>query len=117
MQLKRDSQCITPLCRKQFNYGHDKVFGVISIETPSVSPGHTKIIPAHIPQWNWTPIQVFILFESKDKFEPNNKVSEPSNFFNFTEEVIPIAIENKTEEEITIYRNATPVFSENVPGA
>ena len=44
-------------------------------------------------------------------------MSEPSEFFRITVEVIPIAIEKKTEEEITNYRNATLGFSENVLGA
>ena len=83
----------------------------------SVSPGHTRIIPAHIPNWKRPPIQVCALFEPKDKFEPNNEVFAPNVLFDFTEEVIPIAIDNKTEEEITIYKNTTLGFSEIVPEA
>ena len=44
-------------------------------------------------------------------------MSAPNVFFDLTEEVIPIAIDNKTEEEITIYKNATLGFSEIVPEA
>ena len=106
------------LCiNKQFEYGHDNVFRVVSTETLSVPNGHTRIIPAHIPNWKRPPIQVCALFEPKGKFEPKNEVSAPNVLFDLTEEVIPIAIDNKTEEEITIYKNTTLGFSEVVPEA
>ena len=85
--------------------------------TLSVPPGHTRIIPVHIPNWKRPPIQVCALFEPKDKFESDNEVSAPNVLFDLTEEVIPIAIDNKTEEEITIYKNTTLGFSEIVPKA
>ena len=44
-------------------------------------------------------------------------MSAPNVLFDFPEEVIPIAIDNKTEEEITIYKNTTLGFSEIVPEA
>ena len=103
---------------KQFEYGNDKVFRVISTETLSVPPGHTRIIPAHIPNWKRPPTQVCALFEPKDNFEPNNKVFASNVLFDLTEDLIPIAINNKTEEEIiTIYKNTTLGFSEIVPEA
>ena len=117
MKLKLDSNSFVPLYHKQFGYGHGNVFRVISTETLSVPPGHTRIIPAHIPNWKRPPIQVCALFEPMDKFEPNNDVSAQNVLFDFTEEVIPIAIDNKTEEEITIYKNTTLGFSEIVPEA
>ena len=115
MKSKLDSNSFVPLYHEQFDYGHDNVFRVISTETLSVPPGYTRIIPAHIPNWKRPPIQVCALFEPKDKFEPNNEVSAPNVLFDPTEEVIPIAIDNKTEEEITIYKNTTLGFSEIVP--
>ena len=117
MKLKLDSNSFVPLYHKQFQYGHDNVFRVISIETFSVPPGHTRIIPAHIPNWKRHQIQICALLEPKDNFEPNNHVSAPNVLFDLTEEVIPIAIDNKTEEEITIYKNTTLAFSEIVPEA
>ena len=44
-------------------------------------------------------------------------MSAPNVLFDLTEEVVPIAIDNKTEEEITIYINTTLGFSEIVPEA
>ena len=44
-------------------------------------------------------------------------MSAPNVRFDLTKEVIPIAIDNKTEEEITIYKNTTLGFSEVVPEA
>ena len=114
MKLKLDSDSFVPLYHKQFDYGNDNVFRVISTETLSVPPGHTRIIPDHIPLWKRPPIQVCALLETEDKFEPNNDVSAPNVLFDLTEEVIAIAIDNKTEEEITIYKNTTLGFSEIV---
>ena len=117
MKLQIDSKSFVPLYHKQYEYGHDKVFRVISTETLSVPPGHTRIIPAHIPNWKRPPIQVSALFQPKDKYEPNNEVSAPHVLFDFAEEVIPIDIDNKTEEEITVYKNTTLEFSEVLPEA
>ena len=69
------------------------------------------------PTENDPQIQFCALFEPKDKFEPNNDVSAQNILFDFTEEVIPTAIDKKTEEEITIYKNTTLGFSELVPEA
>ena len=44
-------------------------------------------------------------------------MSAPNVLLDFTQDVIPIAIDNKTEEEITIYRHTTLGFSEKVPEA
>ena len=41
----------------------------------------------------------------------------PNVLFDLTEEVNPITIDNKTEEEITIHKNTTLGFSEIVPEA
>ena len=117
MKLKLDSNSFVPLYHKQFDYGNDNVFRVISTETLSVPPGHTRIIVAHIPNWKRPPIKVCALFEPRDNFESNIEVSAPNVVFDLTEEVIPIVIDNKTEEEITIYENTTLGFSEIVPEA
>ena len=98
MKLKLDSNSIVPLYHNQFEYGHDNVFGVISTETLSVPTGHSRIISAHLPNWKRPPIQVCALFEPTDKFEPNNEVFASNVLFDLTEEVIPLAINNKTEK-------------------
>ena len=49
MKLHLASNNFVPLYHKQLEYGHNNVFRVISTATLSVSPGHTRIIPAHIP--------------------------------------------------------------------
>ena len=116
MKLQLDSNSFVLLDHKQFEHSHDNVFRVILTETLLVTPGHTNVVPAHIHNWKRPPIQVCALFEPKDNFEPNNEVSAPNIFFDLSEEVIPIAIYNKTEK-ITIYKNTTLGFSENVPEA
>ena len=117
MKLQLDSDSFVPLYHKQFDCGNDNVFRVISTKTLSVPPGHTRIIPAHIPNWKRPPVSVCALFEPKDKFESNNDVSAQNVLFDVTEKVVPIPIDNKTEEEITIYKNTTLGFSEIVPEA
>ena len=54
-KLELDSHSSVTLYHKHFDYGHDNVFQVISTETLSVPPGHTKIIPAHIYNRNRHP--------------------------------------------------------------
>ena len=115
MKLKKDSNSFVQLYHKHYECCPDNVFRVISTETPSVPPGYTSIILAHIPDWKRPPIQVCALFETKNKFESNNEVSALNVLFDLTEKVIPIAIDNKTEEKITIYKNTTLGFSEIVP--
>ena len=44
-------------------------------------------------------------------------MSAPKVFFDLTEEVMPIANHNKTEEKITIYKNTTLGFPKIVPEA
>ena len=110
MKLQLDSNNFVPLYHREYEYGHDNVFRVISTETLSIPAGHTRIISAHTPNWKRPPLQVYVLFEPKVKFEPNNEVTAHNIFFDFTGEVIPIAIDNKTEEEITIYKNTTLGF-------
>ena len=75
MKLELDSHSFVPLYHQQFDYGNDNVFRVISTETLSVPPGHTRIIPAHIPKWKRPQIQVCALFEPRHKFESNSEVS------------------------------------------
>ena len=117
MKLQLDSHSFVPVNTKKFDYGHDNVSRVISTDTLSVPPGHTRIIATHIPNLKRPPIQICALFEPKDKFEPKNAVSAPNVFFDLTEEVIPIAIDNKTEEKITIYKSTALGFSEIVQEA
>ena len=75
MQLKIDSNNFVPLYHEQFDYGHDNVLWIISTEALSVSPGYTKVIPAHIPNWKRPLIQVCALFKPRDMFETNSEVS------------------------------------------
>ena len=117
MKLHLDSHGFVLLYHEQFDYGHDNVVRVISTETFSNSFGHTKIIQAHIANWKRPPIRICALLKSKDKFEPNNEVSAPNVLSDSTEEVIPITIDNRTEERITIYRNTAVRFSEIVTEA
>ena len=116
MELQLDSTTSVPMYHKSFEYNDDTVFRVVATETLSVPAGHIKVIPAHIPSWKRPPIQLCALFEPKEKFVTEN-ISAPNILFNLSEETIPIAIDNKTDNEITIYKDTTLGFSEIVPQA
>ena len=52
MKLRLDLNSFVPLYHKRYEYGHDNVFRVISTETLSVPPDHTRIIPPTSPTGN-----------------------------------------------------------------
>ena len=60
-------------------------------------------------------MQFGAIFEPKGKFETNNEESARNKFFDFTEEVIRLAIDNKTKQVTTIYRNTMLEFSKIIP--
>ena len=118
MELKLDSGNAVPLYHKQFNdYGVDTIFRVVASETLSVPSGHVTIIPAYIPSFKRPPVQLCAVFEPKEKFDESNELSAPNVLFDLTEEVIPVAIDNRTDNDVTIYKDTTLGFSEIVPPA
>ena len=76
--------------------------------------GHVTLIPAHIPSFKRPPIPLWAVFEPKDKFDETNELSAPNVLFDLSEEIIPIAIDNRTENDITIYKYTILGFSEIV---
>ena len=118
MELKLDSGNSVPLYHKKFDdYGVDSIFRVFASETLSVPPGHVTLIPAHIPSFKCPPIPLCAGFEPKEKFDETNELSASNVLFDLSEEIIPIAIDNCTENDITIYKDTTLGFSEIVPPA
>ena len=118
MELKLDSGNSVPLYHKKFDdYGVDTIFRVVASETLSVPSGHVTLIPAHIPSFKCPPIPLCAVFEPKEKFDETNELSAPNVLFDLSDEIIPIAIDNRTENDITIYKDTTLGFSEIVPPA
>ena len=100
---------------KTFDYDTNTVFRVVANETTLVPAGHTKFIQAHIPNWKRPPVTLNAVFEPQSKFSTANELSVPKILFNYSEEVIPIASENKADTDVTIYKNTTLGSSEVFP--
>ena len=106
MELKLDSGNSVPLYHKKFDeYGVDTIFRVVASETLSVASGHVTLIPAHIPSFKCPPIPLCAVFAPKEKFDETNELSAPNVLFDLSDEIIPIAIDNRTENDITIYKD------------
>ena len=114
MELRLDPTHSVSMYHKKFEYYANTVFRVVATENTLVPAGHTKVLPAHIPQWKRPPTTLHAIFEPQDRFSPTEDISAPNILFNFSDEVIPIAIENKTAMDKTIYKNTTLGFSEIV---
>ena len=115
MDLRLDPSHSVRMNHKTFDYHTNTVFRVVATETTLVPAGHTKILPAHIPNWKRPPVNLNAVFEPRSKFSTENEFSVPNILFNYSEEVIPIALENKADTDVTIYRDTTLGFSEVIP--
>ena len=115
MELRLDPSHSFRMYHKTFDYHTNTAFRVVAIETPLVPAGHTKILPAHIPNWNRPPVTLNAVFESQSKISTENEFSVPNILLNYSEEVIPIALANKADTDVSIYKNTKLGFSEAIP--
>ena len=109
MELSLDPSHSVRMYQKTFHYHTKTVFRVVATGTTLVPAGLTKIPPAHIPNWRRPPVTLNAVFELQSKF------SVPNILFNYSEELIPFALENKADTDVTIYRITTLGFSEVFP--
>ena len=115
MELRLDPSHSVRMYHKTFDYHTNTVFRVVATEIILIPAGHTKILPAHIPNWKRPPVTLNAVFEPQSKFSTENEFSAPNILFNYSEEVIPIALANKAHTDVTIYKNTTLGFSEVTP--
>ena len=115
MELRLDPSHSVRMYQKTFDYHTKTVFRVVATETTLIPAGHTKILPAHIPNWKRPPITRNAVFEPQSKFSTENEFFVPNILFNYSEEVIPIALGNKADTDVTIYKNTTLGFCEVIP--
>ena len=115
MELILDPSHSVRMYRKTFDYHTNTVFRVVATENTLIPAGQTKILPAHIPNWKRPPVTPNAVFEPQSKFLTENEFSVPNILFNYSEEVIPIASENKADTDVTVYKNITLGFSEVIP--
>ena len=74
--------------------------------------GHATILPAHIPKWKKLPFHLNAVFEPLGKFTLSGDISASNIPFDFSDKTIPVILTNKTDSEITIYKNTTLGSSE-----
>ena len=115
MELRLNPSHSVRMYHKTFDYHTNTVFRFVATETILLPAGHAKILPAHIPNWRRPPVTLNAVFEPQSKFLTENEFFVPNILFNYSEEVIPIALEKKADTDVTIYKNTTFGFSEVIP--
>ena len=74
------------------------------------------MVPAFIPDWKRPPIALLAaLFEPNGRFNGDKAVTAPEMLFNYSEDVIPVVVENSGDEPVTLYKDTTLGTSETVP--
>ena len=104
-----------PLYHKKFEVPFNKVFLVVSQDTISIPSGHSAVVPAFIRDWKRPPIALAALFEPNERFNGGEALTAPDMFFNYSEDVIPVVVENSGDEPVTLYKDTTLGTSEKVP--
>ena len=115
MELGLDPNHSVRMYQKTFDYQTNTVFRVVVTETTLVPAGHTKVLPAHIPNWKRPPVTLNAVFEPQSKFSNENEFSDPSILLNYSEQGVLTALENKADTDVIIYKNTTLGFSEVIP--
>ena len=103
-----------PLYHKKFEVPYNKVFRIVSQDTISIPSGHSAVVPAFIPDWKRPPIALKALFEPNGRFNGDKALTAPDMLFNYSEDVIPVVIENSGDEPVTLYKDTTLGTSEIV---
>ena len=104
-----------PLYHKKFELPYNKVFRVVPQDTISIPSGHTVVVSTFIPDRKRPPIALAALFEPNGRFNGDKALTAPVILFNYSEDVIPVVIENSGDEPVTLYKDTTLGTSEIVP--
>ena len=70
------------------------------------------IVPACIPDWKRSPVELVGSFEPHQKFNGDKDLTAPDMLFTLTEDTIPLAIKNSGDSPITVYKHTTLGSSE-----
>ena len=103
LQIAQSSS--VPLYHKTFKIPFGQVFRVIAQDTVSIPAGHSMIIPACIPDWKRSPVELVGTFEPHQKFNGDKDLTAPDMLFTKTEDIIPLVIENSGDSPITVYKH------------
>ena len=104
-----------PLYHMKFEIPYNKVFRVASQDTISIPSGHSAVVPAFIPDWKRPPIALAALFEPNGRFNGDKALTAPDMLFNYSEDIIPVVVENSGDEPVTLYKDTTLGTSKIVP--
>ena len=89
----------------------EKSFRVVSQDTVSTP----SLVPALIPDWKQPPIALVALFEPNGRSNGDKALTAPDMLFTYSEDVIPVVIENSGDERVILYKDMTLGTSEIVP--
>ena len=87
----------------------------MSQDTISIPSGHSAVVPAFIPDWKRPPKALAALFQPNERFNGDKALTAPDMLFNYSEDVIPVIVENSGDEPVTLYKDRTLGTSELVP--
>ena len=73
------------------------------------------MLPAFIPDWKRPPIALAALFEPTGRFNGDKALTAAEMLINYSEDVIPVVIENSGDEPVTLYNDTNLGTSERVP--
>ena len=104
-----------PFYHKKFEMPFNKVFRLVLQDTVSILSGHSVVVPAFIADWKRPPIALAALFEPKRRFNGDKALTSPDRLPNYSEDVIPVIIENSNDGPVTLYKDTTLENSEIVP--
>ena len=102
-----------PLYHKRFKIPFGQVFHVIAQDAVSIPAGHSIIVPACIPDWKQSPVELLGSFEHHRNFNGEKDLTAP-DMFKITEDTIPLVIENSGDSPVTVYKHTTLGSSEVV---
>ena len=103
-----------PSYHKVYTKQTDQVFRVVSTDIVWIPAGHSMIIPAHMPGWKRSAIELAAVFEPHERFKVDKEVSADHVLFNFAQEAIPVMVTNTGDKEVMIHKYTTLGQSEVV---
>ena len=98
-----------PFYHKNFEIPYNKLFRVVPQDTISIPSGHSAVVPAFIPAWKRPPIAFTTLFKANGRFNGDKALTDPEMLFNYSEDVIPVVIENSGDEPVTLYKDTSEI--------
>ena len=113
MDVILDPSHLVRIYYKKFDHHIISVFRVVATETNLPPPGHIKVRPAHILNWNRPSVTLNADINQQNKFSTKSDSFAPNILFNCSDEVIPIALGNRVDSHLIIRRITERLDSAN----